>query len=124
MNRKFLLTLLSSPVLFTSVITTVMIAQPIHASPTITPGKTRLSCVRSPHSPTTGKQVCVQIPNISSPPKSESIVIASSQPDQSETDEFVMTDAESDEAIQLFGCDCPVCIRAVRQLHGLAPQPL
>jgi hypothetical protein len=52
------------------------------------------------------------------------MVIASSQPDQSETDEFVMTDAESDEAIQLFGCDCPVCIRAVRQLHGLAPQPL
>jgi hypothetical protein len=26
------------------------------------------------------------------------------------------TDAESDAAIQRFGCDCPACIRAVKQI--------
>lgn len=28
------------------------------------------------------------------------------------------TDEESDRAIQLFGCDCPLCINSLRQLRG------
>ncbi|WP_404787049.1 hypothetical protein [Altericista sp. CCNU0014] len=28
------------------------------------------------------------------------------------------SDAESDAAVQLFGCDCPACIRSLRQLHA------
>jgi len=97
MNRKFLLTLLSSPVLFTSVITTVMVTKPVYAN--LTPVNTRLSCVRSPHSPITGKQICIQVPVSTSPAKTEPTIIARSQPEQLETDEFVLTDAESDEAI-------------------------
>ncbi len=29
------------------------------------------------------------------------------------------TDEESDAAVRLFGCDCLVCINAVRQSRGL-----
>jgi predicted secreted protein len=30
---------------------------------------------------------------------------------------IVFTDAESDAAVQRFGCDCPACIRAVKQIR-------
>lgn len=32
---------------------------------------------------------------------------------------FEMTDEESDAAAALFGCDCPVCVRSLRQLRGM-----
>ncbi len=32
---------------------------------------------------------------------------------------FNMTDEESDAAIALFGCDCPVCVRSLRQLRSM-----
>lgn len=35
--------------------------------------------------------------------------------------EYPMTDQESDAAIALFGCDCPSCVNALRQLMGQAP---
>lgn len=35
--------------------------------------------------------------------------------------EYPMTDQESDAAIALFGCDCPSCVNAMRQLMGQAP---
>ena len=31
---------------------------------------------------------------------------------------YEFTEAESDAAITLYGCDCPVCINALRQLQG------
>lgn len=31
---------------------------------------------------------------------------------------FELTEAESDAAVALYGCDCPVCINALRQLPG------
>ncbi|MEG4308890.1 MULTISPECIES: hypothetical protein [unclassified Microcoleus] len=35
--------------------------------------------------------------------------------------EYPMTDQESNAAIALFGCDCPTCVNALRQLMGQAP---
>jgi len=32
---------------------------------------------------------------------------------------FEMTDEESDTARMLFGCDCPVCVRSLRQLRSM-----
>ena len=32
---------------------------------------------------------------------------------------FEMTDEESDTASVLFGCDCPVCVRSLRQLRNM-----
>jgi hypothetical protein len=121
MNRKFFLTLLSSPALFASMLSMVMIARPAHASQTVAPTGTHLSCVRSPHGE--ARQVCIKVSNnTSAPAKPEVQQIAQVQPNQIAELEF--TDEESDEAIKLFGCDCPVCVNAVRQLHGLAPLPV
>lgn len=50
MIKKFVLKLLSSPALFASVLSTVMITQPANATQTVTSMGTRLSCTRHPHS--------------------------------------------------------------------------
>ncbi len=31
---------------------------------------------------------------------------------------YELTEAESDAAVALYGCDCPVCINALRQLKS------
>ncbi|MBD2202247.1 hypothetical protein H6G33_11490 [Calothrix sp. FACHB-1219] len=121
MNKRFVLSLLSSPALFASMLSMVMMTKPAHGSQTVSPAGTHLSCVRSPHSAET-KQVCIQVDNTVPPPKQEITVAQVQSPNQPAELEF--TDAESDEAIKLFGCDCPICINAVRQLHGLAPMPV
>ncbi|MGF1959303.1 MAG: hypothetical protein RMX99_007190 [Aulosira sp. DedVER01a] len=122
MNKKFVLSLLSTPAVFMSMLSMVMMTKPVHASQTVTPVGTHLSCVRAPHS-AVAKQVCIQVSNTpASVAKSEMTVAQVQSPNQPAELEF--TDAESDEAIKLFGCDCPICINAVRQLHGLAPMPV
>jgi hypothetical protein len=132
MNKKFILALLSSPVLLMSILSTVMIAKPAHAGQTVTPVGTHLSCVRSPHS-ADFRQVCIQVQNSTSTTVKPNMVkpntqLAQIQPEQNreqnQPDELEFTDAESDQAIKLFGCDCPVCINAVRRLNGLAPLPV
>lgn len=34
-------------------------------------------------------------------------------------DTFEMTEEESDTSVALFGCDCPVCVRSLRQLRSM-----
>jgi hypothetical protein len=129
MNRKFFLALLSSPVLFMSILSTVMIARPAHAGLTTIPVGTHLSCVRSPHSANV-RQICIQVDNNTPSVTKPAVQIAQVQPNQnqekiqSEPEELEFTDEESNEAIKLFGCDCPACISAIRQLHGLPPLPV
>ncbi|WP_083389617.1 hypothetical protein [Trichormus sp. NMC-1] len=120
MNRKFILALLSSPVLFTSMLSMVMMARPAHANQTVTPVATHLSCVRSPRSASV-RQVCIQGDNVTPTTVKPNMELAQVQPGQNQADELEFTDAESNEAIKLFGCDCLVCLNAVRQLHGTAP---
>lgn len=38
-----------------------------------------------------------------------------------ELPELEFTDAESDASVALFGCDCPACLNALRQIRGLPP---
>lgn len=38
-----------------------------------------------------------------------------------ELPELEFTEEESDASVELFGCDCPACINALRQLRGLPP---
>ncbi|MGB3640646.1 MAG: hypothetical protein WBA39_24185 [Rivularia sp. (in: cyanobacteria)] len=35
--------------------------------------------------------------------------------------EMEFTDEESDASVALFGCDCPPCLNALRQIRGLPP---
>jgi hypothetical protein len=121
MNKRFILTLISSPVLFTSMLSMVMMARPAHASQTVDGAGTHLSCVLSPHS-AISKNVCIQVSNTPTSVAKEPMQLA--QVPINNPDELEFTDAESDLAIKLFGCDCPVCINAARQLNGVAPLPV
>lgn len=38
-----------------------------------------------------------------------------------ELPEMEFTDEESDASVALFGCDCPPCLNALRQIRGLPP---
>ncbi len=118
MNRKFILALLSSPVLFSSIISTVMMTNPAHASQAANPPGTHVACIANPHS-STRNMVCERVSNRNTAQVKPAVKVAQVQPNQ--ITELQFTDAESDEAIRLFNCDCPICINAVRQLHGAAP---
>jgi hypothetical protein len=116
MNRKFALTLLSSPALFASMVSMVVMAQPARANQVFNQGN--LVCMQSPHS-AQHKIVCerrqAHKPGTVS---AKDTVIAQAQPNQ--ITELKFSDEESDRAIALFGCDCPACINSMRQLNGMA----
>jgi hypothetical protein len=115
MNRKFALTLLSSPALFASMVSMVVMTQPAQANQVITQGN--LVCMRSPHS-TQHKFVCERRKtNAGTVSATQGTVVAQAQPNQ--ITELKFTDEESDTAIALFGCDCPSCLNALRQLRGM-----
>ncbi|GAA6622246.1 hypothetical protein [Scytonema sp. NUACC26] len=124
MNKKFALTLLSSPVLFSSVLSLVMMTQPARASETLNSPGTQTSCVKNPHAPTP-KLVCMKVNKVAQAPSTRSSVeFAAStggQNQQNPSAEFNFTEEESDTAVAMFGCDCPACINAVRQMRGLPP---
>ncbi|WP_438892342.1 hypothetical protein [Anabaena sp. WFMT] len=117
-----------------SMLSTVMMARPVHAGQTVTPVGTHLSCVRSNHS-ATPRQVCIQVNNATASTAKPIMQLAqvegeenqtnkNQQNQQNQPDELEFTEAESDAAIKLFGCDCPACISSVRQLNGLPPLPV
>ncbi len=95
---------------------TVMMTNPAHASQTVTPAGTHVACVRDPHT-ATPRMVCERVSNSNATQAKPAVKVAPVQPNQ--ITELQFTDQESDEAIKLFGCDCPICINAVRQIHGL-----
>ena len=121
MNKRFLLTLLSSQIVFGSVMSMIMMTKPAHATPSVNQVGTHTACVEHPHI-ATHKLVCIRVSNTPASTPKQQVNAVSSQPNQ--IAELQFSDQESDEAIKLFGCDCPRCINAVRQLHGLAPMPV
>jgi hypothetical protein len=123
MNRKFLLNLISSPILFASVTSMVMLTvRPAQASSNVNHISTDMACVQG--SNTAAKPMMCQ--RVS---KNANTVNVAANPEATKNGlnqqaELNFTNEESDEAIRLFGCDCLVCINAVRGLHGLAPMPV
>jgi hypothetical protein len=101
--KKLLLTLLAMP-------TVVGLFLPLssHAGTQATPSqKADGSLCLNQH----GKKYCVSQarPNVQLAMKAKAI--------GSDFDAGIaFTDAESDAAIQKFGCDCPACIRAIKQI--------
>ncbi|MEH2444917.1 MAG: hypothetical protein V7K18_03760 [Nostoc sp.] len=121
MNKKILLNLLSCSSIFVSMMSTLAVFHPAHASTSITQklmhtqdGRT---CITNPH----GQKdfVCIRDSERKQPYTSStrSSTIVTSVSDQNIA-MLNFTDAESDRAIQLFGCDCPLCINSLRQLQG------
>jgi hypothetical protein len=110
MNRKFALTLLSTPILFASMLSTVIFTQEAHANQV---NSTTTTCVNTTQT-TSRKLVCQRVTN--TPGNVKEAQVENDQPT-----ELKFTDEESDQAVRLFGCDCPVCINAVKKINGLAP---
>ncbi|BAU04559.1 MULTISPECIES: hypothetical protein [Nostocales] len=121
MNKKFLLTLLSSSTIFTSLMSTLTVVHPAYAAATMTQrlvhtndGRT---CITHPHGNTSF--VCIRDSErkLGAPPVPASAVI-SAQPSDSKVAVLNFTDEESDAAIRLFSCDCPYCLNSLRLLRG------
>ena len=117
MNRLFL-TLLVSPTLFGSLMSLSAIAQnaqSIGETPAQSADSPR--CVRSPH---TQRLSCVRLPAKTAASNSKQ-TIGWQSPDGQPVAMMDFTEEESDAAVALFGCDCPVCMNSLRQLRGLPP---
>lgn len=118
MNRKFALTLLSSPALFASIISLVVISQPASA------GQNNVDVANSCKTATNYGAV----PNFVCQRRHKATSTLASSPDFLRPDQVIpnqggelnFTDEESDAAIALFGCDCPACLNTLRQMRGMS----
>lgn len=116
--NKLLLTLLVSPTLFGSVMSLSAIANPVQASEMPVANRLiRLAASKSPHNQ---RLTCVRLPGkaaaVNSKPK-----ISWQRPADEPITMLDFTEEESDAAVALYGCDCPLCINSLRQLRGLPP---
>jgi hypothetical protein len=112
--KRFLLFFLSAPTVLSTILPLVSATEPVLAAGVskTADGKfcidahARLVCVKS-------SQLASNTPN--------STLIAKAQAEAKNPDAFInFTDEESDGAIAVFGCDCPACIRSLRQLRIMA----
>jgi hypothetical protein len=110
--KRFLLVFLTAPTIVSSVlalVTPALAAGIGHTNPN------EKFCINA-HA----RLVCVKSSQIAST-KTNSTLIAKAQAEAKNPDAFVnFNDEESDGAIALFGCDCPACIRSLRQLRMMA----
>ena len=112
--KRFLLLFLSAPTVLSAILPIVTATEPAFANGT-KPAVQDKFCVN-----THARLVCVKSSLIASnTPKST--LIAKAQAEARNPDAFInFNDEESDGAIALFGCDCPACIRSLRQLRTMA----
>ncbi len=111
--KRFLLLFLSAPTVFSAILPIVTATAPaLAASTSGTEDKfcvnahARLVCVKS-------SQLAINTP--------KSALIAKAEADAKNPDAFVnFNEEESDAAAAMFGCDCPACIRSLRQLRTMA----
>jgi hypothetical protein len=111
--KRFLLLFLSAPTVLSAILPLVTATAPAVAN--TKPATQDKFCVNA-HA----KLVCVKSSQLASnTPKSS--LIAKAQAEAKNPDAFInFSDEESDGAIAVFGCDCPACIRSLRQLRVMA----
>ncbi len=113
--KRFLLLFLSAPTVLSAILPVVTTAAPAIAGTQPT-NATNKFCV-NPH----GKLVCVKSSQLASNTPARATLIAKAQAEAKNPDAFVnFSDEESDAAAAMFGCDCPACIRSLRQLRTMA----
>jgi hypothetical protein len=111
--KRFLLLFLSAPTVLSAILPIVTTAAPALAADTSNnqakfciKAHARLVCAKS-------SQLASSAPN--------STLIAKAQAEGKNPDAFVnFNEEESDAAAAMFGCDCPACIRSLRQLRIMA----
>lgn len=110
--KRFLLLFLSAPTVLSTILPLVTATAPALAAQPPVPEK---FCVK-PH----GKLVCVKSAQLTSK-NPKSALIAKAQAEAKNPDAFInFSNEESDAAAAMFGCDCPACIRSLRQLRTMA----
>jgi hypothetical protein len=109
--KRFLLLFLSAPTVLSAILPFTATAPALAAQP---PAQDKF-CV-NPH----GKLVCVKSAQLTSN-NPKAALIAKAQAEAKNPDAFInFSDEESDAAAAMFGCDCPACIRSLRQLRTMA----
>lgn len=120
MNKKLALIFLSSPTVFGSMLSVLLTVNPAHAAESIPLTTNPQSCTVNPHGLRLTCARLSQTTQIASTSNSTEVKAVSSNSAE-ETPMIQFTEEESDAAIILFGCDCPICINAIRQMRGLPP---
>lgn len=111
--KRFLLLFLSAPTVLSTILPIVTATTPVVAAEAVNTKPefcltvhTRLRCVKS-------SQLASNVPR--------STLVARAEAEAKNPDAFVnFNEEESDAAAVMFGCDCPACIRSLRQLRIMA----
>ncbi|WP_353929954.1 hypothetical protein WJM97_16860 [Okeanomitos corallinicola TIOX110] len=118
--NKFILSLLSSPVLISSLLTMGVMVNQAQASETNVKNaaetQDNLSCIRNKHKV---GLVCARASVLARIPEYQTQPEDFDKPDDITMLKFSVE--ESDKAIDLFGCDCPACINSLRAMRGVTP---
>jgi hypothetical protein len=118
MNKRLILTLLSSSTIFTSLMSTLAIINPAHAlqGQRLIRTQDKKICITNPH----GHHNFICIRESERSPKAKPVANKTIVQGQSDINVAMLdfTEEESDAAIQFFGCDCPYCLNSLRQLRG------
>jgi hypothetical protein len=115
--KRFLLLFLSAPTVISAILPLVTATAPAQAAGT-TPATQDKFCVNA-HA----RLVCVKSSQLARKTTNtpNSTLIAKAQAEARDPDAFVnFNEEESDAAAAMFGCDCPACIRSLRQLRTMA----
>jgi hypothetical protein len=120
MNRKLILSLLSSSTIFTSLMSTLALVNPVHAAQPVLRLQNGEACIRHPHI-SYDKFVCIRVAQTNQVSRSTPASQISAQPSDKNIAMLDFTEEESNKAIATFGCDCPYCVNALRTLQGGQP---
>jgi hypothetical protein len=113
--KRFLLLFLLAPTVLSTVSVVVASIEPAFAGGS-TQQKQDKFCVNA-HS----RLVCVKSSQLARKDVAKATLIAKAEAEAKNPDAFVnFSDEESDAAAAMFGCDCPACIRSLRQLRTMA----
>jgi hypothetical protein len=111
--KRFLLLFLSAPTVLSAILPIVTATAPALAADKS--GNEAKFCVNA-HA----RLVCVKSSQLASN-ASRTTLIAKAEAQAKNPDAFVnFNEEESDAAAAMFGCDCPACIRSIRQLRIMA----
>jgi hypothetical protein len=120
MNRRLILSLLSSSTIFTSLMSTLALVNPVHAAQPVLRLRNGEACIRHPHI-SYDKFVCIRVSQTNQVSSSTPASQISAQPSDKNIAMLDFTEEESNKAIATFGCDCPYCVNALRTLQGGQP---
>ncbi len=115
MNKKTILSLLSTPMLVSSILAMGVMANQAQAAEAEANDTDKLTCVQNEH---IWRPVCARASVLAQIPEYEPEIEFAGE---NENTLLAFNIEESDMAVNLFNCDCPQCINALRQMRGVAP---